>query len=196
VDPILGPAADRSMGFASFATNAVFTKNPKAPLLTSFAVQYASGTTDNTDWHRVVGEAAIGIGGALGLRARGGETSASAPVFEQFAVGGTASPYIDAMVLSQRVEHLALPFGMRGGRRMAILSAETTGPFRLYHDWIAAGNELGAWDRVVGAEVAMQVPGLGVLRIPNGGVKVGVSHGLEGMTRNATIGYLALTFTP
>lgn len=196
IDPSLAPSSDRAMGFASFATNAIFTKNPTRPLLTSLAVQYASGSTNNTDWHRVMGEAAIGIGGALGIRARGGETSANAPIFEQFVVGGTASPYIDAMVLSQRVEHLALPFGMRGGRRMAILSAETTGPFRLYHDWIAAGEELGAWDRVIGAEVAMQVPGLGVLRIPNGALKGGVSHGLEGMTRNATIGYLAVTFTP
>ncbi len=196
IDPSLAPRSDRTMGFASFATNAVFTKNPKAPLLTSLAVQYASGSTNNTDWHRVTGEAAIGIGGALGIRARGGETSANAPAFEQFVVGGTASPYIDAMVLTQRVEHLALPFGMRGGRRMAILSAETTGPFRLYHDWIAAGEELGAWDRVIGAEVMLQIPAQGIVRIPNGAFKAGVSHGLEGMTRNATIGYLAATFTP
>ena len=195
IDPTLAPSSDRAMGFASFATNAVFTKFPKAAINTSLAVQFASGTTNNNEWDRTVAEAAIGMAG-FGLRARGGTTSSNAPIFEQFAVGGTASPYIDGAVLSQRVQHLALPFGMRGGRRMAILSAETTGPFRLYHDWIAAGEELGAWDRVIGAEISTQVPALGILRIPNGSVKGGVSHGLQGMTRNATIGYLALTFTP
>lgn len=199
IDPANSTPFDRSMGFASFATNAIFTPNPKSPLRTSFAMELSSGTTNNYDWQRTTAEAMIGIGGAvgLGLRGRIGQVNADAPIAEMFNVGGTASPYIDASVLSQRVEHLALPFNARSGRRMAIISAETTGPFRLYHDWIAAGASFGdTWDRVIGAEVAMRVAGLGALRLPNTSLKSGVAHGLEGLMRNATVVYLSLSFTP
>jgi hypothetical protein len=48
-----------------------------------------------------------------------------------------------------------------------VLTAETAGPFRLYHDWIAAGDDaFGETLRVVGAELGLPVPRVPVMRIP------------------------------
>ncbi len=200
VAPLGAADVDRSMGFGALTARRLFTSSPTQATIFDATLHYASGTTDGLDWTRISGEAALSFtsaaGGGMAIRARGGETSATAPALERFAIGGTASPYVDPGVLSQRIEHLALPFAARGGRRFGILSAETTGPFRIYHDWIAAGDNLRTVDRVLGMEAKLQVPRLGPMRLPAGGAQMGVAHGLQGAIRNATVGYVALTFTP
>jgi hypothetical protein len=190
----------RSVAFAEMSASHRFTPRSTRSALLSYGASYSSGSTNEQSWTRVTGDFAMGIvtpqGGAT-LRLRAGEMNADAPTAEYFAVGGASSPYVDPLVFAQRVEHLGLPFGTLGGRRYGVLTAETNGAFRLYHDWIVAGDEdFGETLRVLGAEFAMPIARVAVMRIPAVRIRAGASHSLNGVHRNATIGYLALTLQP
>jgi hypothetical protein len=193
-------AVPRSLAFAELSANYRFTPHSKRSTVVAYAASVTSGSTNESPWTRLTADLRLGFNSAKGgvnLRARGGEVNTDAPAGEGFVLGGTGSPYIDPLVVSQRVEHLGLPFGTTGGRRFGVLTAETTGPLRLYHDWIAAGDdEFGETLRVVGAEFGLPVPRIPVFRIPAVQVRVGVSHSLNGAFRNASIGYAALTLLP
>lgn len=193
-------AVTRRLAFAGLSANYRFTPRSNRSTVVAYAASVASGSTNELPWTRLTADLLLGFNSAKGgfnLRARGGEVDADAPAGEGFVLGGTGSPYIDPLVVSQRVEHLGLPFGTTGGRRFGVLTAETAGPFRLYHDWIAAGDDaFGETLRVVGAEFGLPVPRVPVMRIPAVQVRVGVSHSLNGTFRNVTIGYAALTLLP
>jgi hypothetical protein len=194
------PSENRALAFAELSANYRFTPTANRSTVVAYAASIASGSTNELPWTRVTADLLLGMQtpqGGLNLRARGGEVDADAPVAEWFYVGGTGSLYIDPLVITQRVEHLGLPFGTTGGRRFGVLTAETSGPFRLYHDWIVAGDEsFGKTLRVVGAEFGLPVPRVSILRIPAVRTRIGVSHSLNGALRNATIGYAGLTLSP
>ncbi len=194
------PSASRSLAFAELSANYRFTPKANRSTVVGYAASVASGSTNELPWTRLTADLLLGVQagpGGINLRARGGEVDAEAPVAEWFYVGGTGSLYIDPLVITQRVEHLGLPFSTTGGRRFGMLTAETSGPFRLYHDWIVAGNEnFGTTLRVVGAEFGLPVPRVSILRIPAVRTRIGVSHSLNGVLRNTTIAYTALTLSP
>ncbi len=193
-------AGSRQLAFAELSASYRFSPRSTRTALLSYAASYAAGSTNDQSWTRMTGDVTLGFSlpqGGANLRARGGEVNADAPSLEQFVVGGTAAPYIDPLVITQRVEHLGLPFGARGGRRFGMLTAETNGPFRLYHDWIVAGDEdFNETLRVVGAEFGMSIPRVTVMRVPAVRIRAGASHTLNGPLRNATIGYVGLTLLP
>lgn len=190
----------RRVAFAEMSATYRFTPRSTRRTTVSYAASIASGSTNELTWTRYTADLLVGFQatrGGLNLRVRGGEADVNAPVGERFVFGGTGSPYIDPLVISQRVEHLGLPFGSAGGRRFGVLTAETAGPVRLYHDWIVAGDDaFGETLRVIGGEFAAPVPRVPVMRIPAVRLRVGLSHSLNGALRNATIAYAALTLLP
>jgi hypothetical protein len=195
-----GPSITRTLYAATLESQVTFSPTPKRRVLASLQTHGSTGTTGGVAWDRVMAEAALGAtrldGLGVGVRGRVGETSADAPLWEQFTVGGTASAFVDAAVLGQRIEQPGLPFAARGGRRLAMLAAETTGPVRAYHEWIAAGDDYGPWTRLIGLEIAMETPRLAVLRLPVGRVRTGISHVLNAPVANATVVYAALHLLP
>lgn len=193
--------ADRSMAFTQLSTAAAFTPSAALRVEASMATQLSQGSLDDEDWRRAVGEVSLSVshlsGFGLGGRVRAGYADAATAPLEQFVIGGSPTLFVDAAVLDQRVVHPGLPVGVAGGRRFAILTAETPGPLRLYHDWISAGTDgYGVPIRVLGGEVKLDTPRLGVFRLPAGAVRLGLSHVLNGQVRNMTSAYASLILTP
>ncbi|MBX3133313.1 MAG: hypothetical protein KF689_08015 [Gemmatimonadaceae bacterium] len=194
-------AVERQLGFASLAGDYTFTPRLGRRAQLRYQLDVSTGRTDGREWQRRVADITVGMSvpaGGANLRLRGGDVSKEAQYFEQFAIGGTASPYVDAAVLAQRVEHPGLAFAIAGGTRYGIATLETAGPLRAYHDWIAAGTDgvYGQTLRVLGLEYAMAIPRITVMRVPPGHLRAGVSHTLNGQSRNVTIGYLGLSIAP
>jgi hypothetical protein len=116
---------------------------------------------------------------------------------EQFVLGGTQSPYLSADAFTNRVQHLAAPFALRGGEEMALLSAAWEGPLRFYYDFAAAGTGgLGGFTRIIGIESAQEVPRINFIRLPDLSIRTGVGHHLNGTERNATIFYASFMIKP
>jgi hypothetical protein len=201
LDPdVAGASLTRAFAFGALRARRAFTPSPTTLITAAFDAHYAAGDTEGSAWNRTTAELALSggpVNGAhLGVRAQVGEANADAIGFEQFSIGGSGSPYFDDAVLSQRIYYPAFPIAARGGRRFAILTAETTGPIRVHHDWVAAGSEYGIFTRVTGVEFVLDVPRLAVFRLPAGRASAGVSHVLNAPLRNATIGYVTLRFDP
>ncbi len=199
-NPTLGDTDDRQMAFAQLGGRYMFTPKPARQLSVQWQANAALGTTADVDWTRTVVDARVGFmanGGGLALRARGGEINADAPAIEQFVVGGSPSIFVDEALVTQRVDYLGLPFLTTGGRRFGILTAETQGPLRIFHDWIVAGDDdFGETLRTVGGEFTLDVPRLSVFRLPPVKLRFGVVHSLNGRFRNETQGYSGLTIQP
>jgi hypothetical protein len=201
-NPTLGfDAVDRHLGFASLAGDYSYTPRLGRRMQLKIAVEHAAGVTNEREWQRTLADLTFGMSvpaGGANLRVRGGNLDGSVPIWEQFAIGGTASPYVDGAVLSQRIEHPGLAFAVTGGTRFGILTAETSGPFRAYHDWMVAktNTPYGETLRVIGAEFTFAVPRVAVMRVPPGHVRAGVSHTLNGQFRNATVAYAGLAIVP
>lgn len=198
-------AVDRAQAFAVIKSDAMFTPTPTLAVRASLRAQHSLASLDDVDFSRTQGELALSVakGSALGVgvRAKLGAAHTGVAFFEQFLIGGSPTPYVDDALLDNRITHLGIPTGTQIGNRFFIVSAETPGPLRLYHDWIAAGFDgYGAPSRVVGGEFTLDVPRIAMLRIPSGWIKAGLSHILEDEAniglRNATIGYVGLSFTP
>jgi hypothetical protein len=90
------------------------------------------------------------------------------------------------------------PWINASGPRFGILTLETTGAFRFYHDWIVGGDEdFGETLRVIGAEWALaNIPRITVMRVPAFSMRAGVTHVLNGAERNSNNAYLGISVTP
>lgn len=195
---LLGTAntLDRELYFAEFSTQQRFTPSNGFRVQAALSGHFSQGSLSTSDWQRVTGSALLGVAARSGVGLNGrifaGQVDTDTPL-EAFLVGGNSSPYVDPAVLAHRIEYPGLPLGSAVGRRVAILTAETAGPLRLYHDWIAAGpDSYGSFTRVVGGEFAFPVPRIAVARLPGIQTRMGLSHSLNGAFANATIAYVSL----
>jgi hypothetical protein len=201
-DPSLSGFTRGARVFAFVEASAQYQWTPSGALRIAhdWRVDAASGTTNGTGWQRGLAEASVAVssfaGTGLGVRARAGSVTGGAPAFEQFAVGGSPSPYLDAAMLSQRLVSPGVPFALRSGSRVASLAIETPGPLRLFHEWVAAGDVLERFNRLAGAEIRVAVPPATMLRLPATSVRVGVTHSLDTPWRRKTLGYTVVTITP
>ena len=190
----------RSLAFISLQSRYAWTPGGVAVVRTDTRVQVAIGSTNGTGWTREVyevgGSVAPYTGVGLGVRGRYGVTNDAAPVWERFTYGGSPSPYHDFDMLSQRLVAPGVPFATQAGSRIATLTVETTGPLRLYHEWVSAGPTVGRFNRLLGAEVAATIPPLSVLRLPGIGVKAGVTYSTDLPWRRRTMGYAVVTLAP
>lgn len=190
----------RAFGFLTAEDSYLWTPRGAAALRMDSRLHVAAGSTNGTGWRREVIEAGASAapyrGGGLGVRGRFGSTSDDAPVWERFTFGGSPSPYHDADVLSQRIVAPGLPFATFSGTQFATLAVETTGPLRLYHEWVSVGRRVGRFNRLVGAEFTTEVPPVSVLRIPAIGVKAGVTYSTDAPWRRRTTGYFVVTIAP
>lgn len=196
-----GPSETRTVGFVQLERSALFTPSGSKRRTVEWSVNHAFGESEGASVSRTVADIRLGMGnanGGLAVRARGGQVNDDAALAEHFYVGGTASPYMDGGIITNRVEHLGLPYGVVGGRRFGILTLETTGPVRLYHDWMVGGDdEFGESLRVLGAEFLLAtIPRMAVMRVPNASLRAGLTHVLNGPVRNTTYAYLGLSVTP
>ncbi|HRN53367.1 MAG TPA: hypothetical protein PK788_07715, partial [Gemmatimonadaceae bacterium] len=114
---LAGPSRDRSLYFAQLGGNLSVSPRPRSSVEFRWQATTSAGTADGGDWARHTVDTRLALAhsaGGVALRARGGEASEETPFSERFIVGGTASPFVDQLLLTNRIEHLGLPFGIAG----------------------------------------------------------------------------------
>ena len=171
-------------------------------LSTAVSAHISQGRTGPDGWTRSVATARVRVVAAgFDLSASGlyGETSADAPPFERFLVGGARSPYLDGALLSQRITMPALPVGVAAGRRVA--TWRVSGPVAPYVEafyWAASTGDgtLGRWHRVAGLQGAIDVPAVPLARVIDVSFVAGVAHSIDAPFRRRTRAYAQLSYRP
>ena len=117
-------------------------------------------------------------GTAIQASARYGRASSGTPFFDQFALGGTASPLVDEDVLSQRLEEPALPTGAAAGTEVVGFRIALPAPITPYVSATRVGSPglRSEWFRALGAEVSVATEPIPVLRAPGGRLLLGVAR--------------------
>jgi hypothetical protein len=165
-------------------------------------ITLSGGRTASTDWTRALVDASVTLGhtnGASVLRVRAlyGSTSQGAPAFEQFTLGGTTSPVIDRLTLSQRVLQPLMAAGTARGQRVGVLQATgpRVGPVTPFV-WVgSAGGELRSWSSVVGVGRTFSDDPRRNWRVPGAQLSGGIGYRLNAPGGRGLAAHLSLTFT-
>lgn len=196
--------AGRAMGFADLRGRLTWTMRGVTVSPQVYA-QVAQGGTGGDSWRRGLTTGALALGGPrLSLRAEAtvGTTTSAGPgdfgrSFEQFAVGGQYIPFLDRAFLSQRVSLPSVPVGYSSGHtlRLGKLSTRIAG-FQPYAIWVAAGDKITRYQRVLGAEQEWAFPTIGFARVPSTRVRFGIGYSMDEPYREKLRPYLSVTYRP
>lgn len=196
--------AGRVMGFADVRGRLTWTLRGMTVSPQVYA-QVAQGGTGGDSWSRGLTTGVLALGGPrLSLRAEAtvGTTTTAEPgdfgrAFEQFAVGGGYIPFLDRAFLSQRVSLPSVPVGYASGRKLGMgrLSTQIAG-FQPYAVWVAVGDRITRYQRVLGAEREWDVPTIGFARVPGTRVRFGVGYSMDEPYREKIRPYLSVTYRP
>jgi hypothetical protein len=196
--------AGRSMGFADLRGRLTWTVRGLTVSPQLYA-QFAEGGTGGDAWSRGLTTGALTLGGPRrSLRAEGtiGTVTTAGPgefgrAFEQFAIGGTHPPFFDRAFLSQRIALPAMPVGYAAGRKVGIgrISTQLFGlePYAL---WVAAGDKLTRYQRILGAEQDWTFNGIGFARLPETRVRFGVGYSMDEPYKEKIRPYVSVTYRP
>ncbi len=167
--------------------------------------QGARGSTGGDSWDRTLVSGALTLGNARrGLRAEammGHVTSAGAGdfgrAFEQFAVGGSAPPFFDNAVLSQRVAIPSVPVGYTAGRNLEMyrVSIPLFG-VRPFATWVAAGDEIHRYKRLFGADKTVDIGAIGFARVPATTLRGGIGYSIDEPYKEKMRAYLSVVYRP
>lgn len=166
----------------------------------------SAGTTADADWQRVLVGAGVFAGGREGglrLDATWGRAY-DAPRFEQFAVGGVATPFFDQAVMSQRLAMPAMPVGLLSGSRVATWRAALTGgAFSPFFMGAVAGDRLPELSqlytdsyRLAGIESTLRVPNIPFVRTPGADITAGLAYTLDEPLDERWRGWFGITYRP
>lgn len=196
--------AGRAMGYAELRGRLTWTWRG-VQVSPQLAATLTEGGTGGDSWTRGVTTGALAIGGSRrALRFEGtlGSTTTAGPgefgrSFEQFAVGGTELPFLDRVVLSQRIPVPSVPVGYAAGRKLGIgrVSARWAG-LQPYAMWIAAGDKLTRYQRVLGAEQEIDIAPLGFARLPATRIRYGIGYSMDEPYKEKIRPYVSVTYRP
>jgi hypothetical protein len=174
--------ASRAFGFAEWRGSLAMRSGTRA-LAVGMQVHAGAGRTHDATWRR--GRATIATNVAAGGRVlrgtlTGGIAGGDVPAFEQFVVGGIASPLFDDAIVAQRLSHPALPLGTTGGTEVIAWRLATN----------FAGSELYLWNasalgwgneqhRLVGLERSLSGLRLPIVNIPGVDGRAGVAYSID-----------------
>jgi hypothetical protein len=162
----------------------------------------SKGETGGDTWTRIRYTASLVLGQRLSVEASRGTVDAPdagefGREFEQFTVGGGATPFIDPSVLSQRIALPAVPVGFGFGSRFEMLRATMRiGMFRPYAMWIAAADSITDHQRIVGVEEEFDIGAIGFARLPSTRVRLGVGYSLDQPFRRKVRPYVSVVYRP
>lgn len=126
-----------------------------------------------------------------------GTTPAGGSAFEQFAAGGSASPFADVAFSPSRIPLPAVPLGYAAGQRIALVRASLGGQVvEPGVTWLAAGDSRTAWRRVVSVERELTFPSLGYARLPSVRVRGGVGYALDAPREHRVRAFVTLRYRP
>ncbi|MEO7965361.1 MAG: hypothetical protein ABIT38_15745, partial [Gemmatimonadaceae bacterium] len=167
--------------------------------------QGAQGTTGGDSWERTLVTGSLTLGGRKrSVRADGtvGHVTAAGPgdfgrEFEQFAVGGSAPPFFDPAVLSQRVALPSVPVGYTAGRNLELyrVSLPLLG-VRPFATWVAAGDKIHRYKRIFGVDKSIDVDAIGFARVPATSVRAGVGYSLDEPYNEKMRAYFGVVYRP
>ncbi len=191
--------SERNLAFADYRGTFAHSFETRTVSAT-IALSASAGRTIGESWTRyTTGLTLSGGTDRIGIELSGrfGEMSNANAVFEQFSLGGSAPPFIDDALYSQRIAMPAIPAGVQVGTRMATVSAALPiFGLRPYFWAGSAGSDLGAWEQVVGVEANYSTDGIRFARLPGIRVSGGIGYAFKGAWRDEARVYVALTYRP
>lgn len=165
----------------------------------------AIGETAGEDWRRTIANGALSLGTSSFVlrgdwmrgtvtRRRGSELG---PASEQFVVGGTANPFIDAVFLSQRVAIPSVPAGFAFGPTFELWRTSIGGrEWEPYFLWLATRDSLTTVKRVAGIERTFTISSLAFARLPGVRARAGAAYSFDAPYAHRTRAYFSLVYTP
>lgn len=202
--PGAGDAEDRRLAYASFASAYRFLTK-KGWLGARVALHGATGRTVEQDWSRWTGALGLSAGGpdgGLRVDAMYGETAGDAVGFEQFVVGGVRQPFVDPVLLSQRIPMPALPVGLLGGREIATYRVAIDGAGFQPFLWGANTGErfgelsLKNFYNVAGVQLSESTPNIPFVRLPGVRLDAGLAYTLDEPLEKRWRGWAGVTYQP
>jgi hypothetical protein len=191
--------ANRSLAFGTASAGWV-QRGSAASLSEALSVDFSTGRSFDAAFRRalVSGSAALGGRGVIPVHvaATYGSVSSSAAPFEQFALGGGASPLVDGALLSQRIAMPALPVGLRlGSSALTYKATLTSQPLSLYY-WGGStapdGARFALWTRVIGVEWTGAIAAIPVAGTPAARGQIGLGESLAAPLRHRVRAYVSV----
>lgn len=200
---LIGPTSQRNIAFGDGALTFV-QRGDHSSLTESISANMAGGRSLEAQFTRGVVSATLATSGAavipITATASYGRTNNDAPIFEQFSVGGIASPLIDRALLAQRFAMPVLPSGISiNSSAFAYRVALDTRPLALYlysGSTAPAGRRFVTWNRVIGADWSASVPAIPIAGTPAARGIIGVGESLDAPFRKRVRAYVGLVLQP
>jgi hypothetical protein len=179
-------------------------RGDRSSLTESISANVAGGSSFDDGFTRGVVAATLSTSGEalipIAATASYGRTGLSAPIFEQFSIGGMPSPLIDRALLGQRFPMPALPSGISiNSSAFAYRVALNARPLGLYlysASTAPAGQRFAVWNRVIGADLSTSVPAIAVAGTPAARAQIGVGESLDAPFRKRVRAYVSLVLDP
>jgi hypothetical protein len=166
------------------------------------SAQVSQGETGGDAWSRSRVAGGIALGRHLRLEGTRGETDSPdagefGREFEQFTIGGGYSPFIDEAVLSQRVSIPSVPVGFVAGSRFELYRASlAVAGVTPYAIWVAAGDSITSFKRIVGIEKQLEFGTIGYARLPATRIRVGLGYSFDDPYTEKIRPYVSVTYRP
>jgi hypothetical protein len=196
--------ASRSMAFGAVAGSANYSTGART-LAGRGSLQVATGETADQTWARATVAGRLVAGPRrypLIASATFGKSTATGPgelgrAFEEFVVGGSELPYFDPIYVAQFVPLPGVPLGFARGRHLGTVRLSIGGStFEPFASWIAAGDRLDRWQRVIGIERAITVSSYGFARLPEVRARGGASYSIDEPFRRKARAWVSLSYRP
>lgn len=201
--PAIGTTTTRRIAFVDLS-GAWLQRGARSTLSESLSLTRTEGHSFDTRFRRTTLSAGVATSGPgtlpLSAAALYGVTGSTAPAFEQFSLGGGASPLVDRDLLTQRVAMPALPEGIGVGSSVFAYRISLNTPPLAPYVWAgstARRNEsFDRWHRVVGLEWSGATPAIPVAGTPSARGLLGIGESLDAPFRHRVRAYVSIVLNP
>lgn len=162
------------------------------------------GTTDGYPWQRAVGS--LGAVYAVGrwqvrgdwLRGSGAARRDGWPLHsaEQFIVGGSPSPYVESLWMSNRISLPAVPAGFSRGSHPEVQKGSIASEMGEWYALRVRASANADYRRLFGFERRLNVAPLGFARLPSVTVRFGAAWSPDEPPRSRMRGYASVSIAP
>ncbi|HTI65071.1 MAG TPA: hypothetical protein VL524_16210 [Gemmatimonadaceae bacterium] len=203
LSPVVSTSTTRGIVFAR-VSGAWLQRGARSTFSESLGASRTEGHSFDTRFQRTTFGASIATSGSGALPVSAsvlyGFTAATTPPFEQFSLGGSASPLIDRDVLGQRVPMPVLPDGINVGALVFAyrisLNTLPLAPYVWAGSTAHTNESFHEWHRVVGLEWSGAVPAIPIAGTPAARGQVGIGESLDAPFRHRVRAYLSIVLNP